>query len=54
MLGEKGITITELELKMLIESTVGSFNDAFNKEPLPQSEDTTVKGFAGEADTVEE
>ena len=30
MLEEKGITISELELKMLIESTVGEFNKAFN------------------------
>ena len=29
MLGEKGITITELELKMLIEATVGEFNETF-------------------------
>ena len=28
MLNEKGITITELELRMLIESTVNSFNKA--------------------------
>ena len=32
MLSEKGITITELELRMLLESAVGEFNDAFNKE----------------------
>ena len=31
MLIEKGITITEFELKMLIEATVAEFNDAFNK-----------------------
>lgn len=31
MLGEKGITITEFEMKMLIEAAVGEFNDAFNK-----------------------
>ena len=29
MLEEKGITITELELKMLIEATVGEFNKTF-------------------------
>jgi hypothetical protein len=32
MLNEKGITITELELKMLIESAVGEFNKVF-KDP---------------------
>lgn len=31
MLGEKGINITEFEMKMLIEAAVGEFNDAFNK-----------------------
>lgn len=31
MLFEKGIKITEFELKMLIEASVAEFNDAFNK-----------------------
>ena len=31
MLEEKGITITELELKMLVEATVAEFNEAFKK-----------------------
>jgi tyrosyl-tRNA synthetase len=31
MLAEKGVTITEFELKMLIEAAVAEFNDAFNK-----------------------
>lgn len=30
MLNEKGITITEIEMKMLIESVVGEFNNVFN------------------------
>ena len=29
MLTEKGITITEIELKMLIEAAVGEFNKVF-------------------------
>lgn len=29
MLEEKGISITELEIKMLIEATVGEFNEVF-------------------------
>jgi hypothetical protein len=33
MLTEKGITVTDLELRMLIEATVAEFNDAFNKTP---------------------
>ena len=32
MLTEKGIGITELELRMLLESAVGEFNNAFHKE----------------------
>ena len=32
MLAAKGITITQLELRVLIESAVASFNDAFNRE----------------------
>lgn len=32
MLFEKGIKITEFELKMLIEASVAEFNDAFNKD----------------------
>lgn len=31
MLNEKGIVISELELRMLIEDTIGAFNNAFNK-----------------------
>ncbi len=30
MLSEKGITVTDLELRMLIESTLAEFNGAFN------------------------
>ena len=30
MLSEKGINITDLELRMLIEAAVGEFNDVFN------------------------
>lgn len=31
MLEQKGIVVTELELRMLIESAVGEFNEAFKK-----------------------
>lgn len=31
MLSQKNITFTEFELKMLIEATVGEFNNVFNK-----------------------
>ena len=32
MLAEKGITVTELEMRMLIEAAVSEFNKAFEKE----------------------
>ncbi len=32
MLAEKGINITDLELRMLIEAAVSEFNDAFHRE----------------------
>jgi hypothetical protein len=32
MLAEKGITVTELEMRMLIESAVAEFNKAFEKK----------------------
>lgn len=33
MLAEKGITITDLELRMLIEAALAEFNNAFYREP---------------------
>lgn len=40
ILGEKGIPITELEARMLIESAVGEFNEVFkdNVEPLDEQD----------------
>lgn len=39
MLAEKGITVTELEMRMLIEAAVAEFNKAFEKaEALPEAE----------------
>lgn len=32
MLAEKGITVTELEMRMLIEAAVSEFNNAFEKK----------------------
>lgn len=32
MLAEKGITITDLELRVLVEAAVAEFNEAFNKK----------------------
>lgn len=38
MLAEKGITITALELRMLIEAAVAEFNDAFHREKMVESD----------------
>lgn len=38
ILASKGITITDLELRMLIEAAVGEFNDAFNKKAAKAKE----------------
>ena len=40
MLAEKGITITEIELKMLIESAVAEFNKVFESTAITDSEET--------------
>lgn len=32
MLAARGITVTKLELRMLLEAAVGEFNDAFNSK----------------------
>lgn len=36
ILNTKGITVTDLELRMLIESAVGSFNDNFKKTTVEE------------------
>lgn len=41
MLAEKGINITELELRVLIEAALAEFNNAFNSE-TPQLEETAI------------
>ena len=41
MLAEKGITVTELEMRMLIEAAVSEFNKAFEKN-TEVVENTTV------------
>lgn len=40
MLGEKGISITDIELKMLIEAAVGEFNKVFENTTETGTEDT--------------
>jgi hypothetical protein len=39
MLAEKGITVTDLELRMLIEAAVSEFNDAFNRTTKNTNDD---------------
>lgn len=41
MLGEKGITITDIEVRMLIEAAVNEFNKSFNGGS--EGEDTSEK-----------
>ena len=36
MLAEKGITVTELELRVLIEAAVAEFNEAFKKPAITE------------------
>lgn len=38
MLAEKGITVSDLELRMLIEAAVAECNDAFNKKDAVATE----------------
>lgn len=46
----KGITITELELRVLIEATVNGFKQGFNAEPLVDEE--PVEGTTTETDQL--
>lgn len=39
MLMEKGITVSELEMRMLIEAAVSEFNKAFEKKEMPANEE---------------
>lgn len=38
MLNEKGITVSELELRVLVEAAVAEFNDAFNQKTISEKE----------------
>ena len=44
MLSERGISISEIEIKMLIEAAVGEFNDVFYGTSSPEAEDTVSDG----------
>lgn len=47
MLAEKGITITDLEMRMLIEAALAEFNRAFEKEGMDGIEDTADDAGGG-------
>ena len=47
MLAEKGITITDLEMRMLLEAALAEFNKAFEKEGSDDTEDTTEAAGGG-------
>lgn len=50
MLMTKGITISDIELRMLIEAAVAEFNDAFNSSENT-TEETTVTEIVAEYET---
>lgn len=47
MLAEKGITITDLEMRMLIEAALAEFNKAFEKEGSDDTKDTAEAAGGG-------
>ena len=47
MLAEKGITITDIEMRMLIEAALAEFNRAFEKEGTDGIEDTADDAGGG-------
>lgn len=47
MLAEKGITITDLEMRMLIEAALAEFNKTFEKEGSDDTEDTAEAAGGG-------
>ena len=53
MLQEKGITVTELEIKMLLESAVGEFNEVFKKEKTNEKSDSWVNEEVKSNDSVD-
>ena len=44
MLNEKGITVSDLELRVLVEAAVGEFNNAFNQTVAAIPEATEKEG----------
>lgn len=52
MLTERGITVTDLELRILIEAAVGEFNKAFEKDPA--ADVTCTEDVIGTEDETKE
>ena len=52
MLAERGITVTDLELRILIEAAVGEFNKAFEKDPT--ADVTSTEDVIGTEDETKE
>lgn len=52
MLAEKGITITDLEMRMLIEAALAEFNRAFEKEGTDGIEDTADDAGGGVSNPI--
>lgn len=52
MLAERGITVTDLELRILIEAAVGEFNKAFEKDPA--ADITSTEDVIGTEDAAKE
>ena len=52
MLAERGITLTDLELRILIEAAVGEFNKAFEKDPA--ADITSTEDVIGTEDATKE
>lgn len=52
MLTERGITVTDLELRILIEAAVGEFNKAFEKDPA--ADVTSTEDVIGTEDETKE
>lgn len=52
MLAERGITVTDLELRILIEAAVGEFNKAFEKDPA--ADITSTEDVIGTKDATDE
>ena len=54
MLAQKGISITDLELMVLIESALCEFNDAFNKASWQDGIEETINAESEDADTEDD